>query len=160
MSAVPQVSARGITIADAKVAKALLDNIQKRLGHVDTLTVAADFVEKSRPKSSPTHHMFEWDDRKAAAKQRIAHAHQIIIAIRVTFVERPDAPVRAFPILVSNGVRGPIPIQKVMASPDLTKSMLDQALKELATFKRKYEGLADLKDVFASIEKVLASKRQ
>lgn len=121
----------------------------------DSRETAKKLVEFARPKTSALHHLFEWDDRKAADEQRIGHAMYLIRHVYVVFEKQPARPVRAFPILVHNGVRGPVPMKEVMASKDLTASLLNEAKAEMLRFRRKYEGLAALSDVFAAMDKAL-----
>ena len=123
----------------------------------------AELVRRSRPKDSPTHKLFQWDDGKAAALYRLDQAGKIIMSVRVVFEERPNlAPVRAFPSVVVDGKRGPVPMRRVLASRDLIAAALEEAKAAAAAWAARYKHLRDLAElapVFAAIEAASGRKR-
>ena len=131
-------------------------------------------VDVSRPEDAPLHDEFEWDDSKAAEAYRETQASYIIRSIEVV-PEQTEHEVRAF-VSVPNeptmddgeddATEGAVPpkprqqyrsVDVVMRSADGRKTVLAQAFRELASFRRKYVGLTELADVFAAIEKLLAA---
>jgi len=58
-------------------------------------------VEHARSEDSPIHHLFEWDDDRAAHQYRIEQARELIRSVRVTVT------VNERPITVPNYVRDP-----------------------------------------------------
>lgn len=149
-------SARGFSAKDATIAAATVRDLTKEHGRLDTKELAKAFVEASKAKTSPTHHLFEWDDRKAAAAHRMDRAMQIISAVLVVFEEQPEQrPVRAFPVLTVDGKKGPYPMREALKSVSLTASMLEAAKRDMLIFKKKYDGLRELADVFAAMGDIL-----
>jgi hypothetical protein len=152
MSSTAVYSARSsIGQKDAEAVVEALRSITKDLGRLDSVEQAAELVERSRPKTSPTHHLFEWDDKKAADAHRISRARQIIMSIQVTFEEAPERPVRAFPSIRVQGKQGYFPMEKILRDEKLTAALLEQAEVDLTAWSRRYSTLQDvatLKGVF------------
>ena len=142
-----------ISHGDAQLVGDAITAIETGLGRLSTKEQAAELVKRSRPAKSDTHHLFEWDDRVAAEEHRLARAKDLIRVVCVTFEEHPDTPVHAFPIVVTAGKRGPYPMSKVLASKDLRSAMLEDAKAEMQRFRIRYEGLRELADVFAAIDR-------
>lgn len=114
-------------------------------------------VDASRDEDAPLHGSFEWRDDVAAERYREHQALGIIRSLEIVVVE-DVGPVRAF---IPNGTEnghstGYADIRIVLEDEDATSRMLDAALRELESFRRKYGTLKELADVFAAIEKVAA----
>jgi hypothetical protein len=111
----------------------------------------------ARPKSSPIHHCFIWDDAKAAEVQRLNQARFYIAAFDIHFEKAP--PVRAFPNLRASAgrERSYVPIITVLKSEQMVDMMLSDALRDLRAWKRKYEALrkvAKLRGIFREVDAV------
>jgi hypothetical protein len=142
-------------------ARSLVEKLQRQgLSKPNELRVR--FLEESRPKDSPTHHLFEWDDSAAAEAYRLEQAGSIIRSITVTFEESPDEPVRAFPIVSVGGKRSYQTMAKVMSDAEMTQSMLAQAKADLEMWSERYSRLrkvaSALSPVFDVIDKVKKKK--
>lgn len=121
--------------------------------------VEEQFVERSRSEDSPTHHLFEWDDAKAAHLHRVATARSIICAIEVTFDNAPG-PVRAFPCVVIGDGRSYMRAERVYSSDDLRDQLVAQAKRDAESWYRKHEAVrkvAELFPVFDEIERAVPS---
>ena len=114
---------------------------------------AQNLVDVSRDKDAPLHDMFEWDDSIAAEKYREEQAKKIIRSIVYTVEDKPIT-TRMYPSMGSNTYQH---IEHVMQSDEKRKYLLKTAKAELAAFKRKYQVLTELSEVFAVIDKVNAS---
>ena len=114
---------------------------------------AQNLVDVSRDKDAPLHDMFEWDDSIAAEKYREEQAKKIIRSI-VYMVEDKPITTRMYPSMGSNTYQH---IERVMKSDEMRKYLLKAAKAELDAFKRKYQILTELSEVFAVIDKVNAS---
>lgn len=116
-------------------------------------------VESAKDEAHPLHGYFEWDDDEAAARYRLMQASQLIRQVRVSVVaaDQRTMVVRAFVSLPSDriGTGGYRTIEGVLAEQGQRAELLAMARAELAAFKRKYEVLHELTDVFGSIERVL-----
>jgi hypothetical protein len=148
----------------AKRAAGLYKSITASRGRLSTAEMKAEFVERSRPKNSPTHDLFEWDDRKAAEAHRLHRAEEIIRAVYV-ILEGPEKlpPCRAFPVVVIDGKKGPYPIRSILQSANMTSALLEDAKADLVRWTSRYERLsklAELREVFAVVEKVIVKKER
>ncbi len=129
---------------------------------VGTLT-PQQVVERARDASSPLHGYFEWDDDTAAEKFRLMQASFLIRQCRVRVLAadgQKTAVVRAFVSLPSDriGLGGYRQIETVLATEQQRGELLAMARCELEAFKRKYEALHELADVFGSIDRAFGAK--
>lgn len=123
-----------------------------------------EVVEYARNPDSALHSHFTWDDSEAAEKYRLAEARALI---RVSVVVEPTTSekVRAYVSLTGdrNADGGYRAIAEIINDEVLVEKLLDDALKELASFKRKYEklkGISNLSGVFTAIEDVVHHREQ
>ena len=110
-------------------------------------------LDESRPESAPLHGEFEWDDSIAAENYRESQAAHIIRCIVVKPASKEQTPVRAF-INIESETRDYQPISVVVSTPDMRDYMLKAALRDLESFKCKYNTLSSLQPVFEAIENV------
>lgn len=143
---------RGVKPEDAA---ARLDAIRAKGGGMLT---PADVVRDARAKRSPLHPLFEWDDGAAAHEYRLAQARGVIRAVVVTTPERPEAPIRAFVSVRESDETGRTYTSTLaaLASPSLREQVLAAAKAELASWRRKYDGLLELAEVFAVVDNHVA----
>lgn len=143
---------------DANIVGGVMEEIQKRDGCV----TKSSFLDASRPLEAPTHTLFEWDDSIAGERWREYQSMHIINSIEVTIV-RPDAPeeksaMRAF--VVVDKAKDPtkkarlVSVDVALGNEDMRSRVLENALMELKSFKRKYEMLSELSKVFEAIDEV------
>lgn len=114
-------------------------------------------VEAARPKNSPLHDAFEWDDTAAAEKYRLEQASYLIRAIDV-YIDNSGqgAPVRAI-ISVRPVDRDPkyVNTRKALKNKDERKLIVDRAYTELLSWCVRYENmqLKEFNTLFAAIRK-------
>ena len=134
---------------DAQSAGEELDRIYQKHGNL----IPSNVVEESRDETSVLHPCFEWNDAAAAEKYRETQAGLILRNITVVSESvGNEEPVRAF-VSVQKSYQ---PIEIVLSDQEKTEELLRNALKELVSFKAKYNTLSMLKPVFDAIEKVSA----
>jgi hypothetical protein len=119
-----------------------------------------DVVAAAMDEQNPLHGLFEWDDAKAAAAHRLDRARQILQSVEVVLEEdtRTHQPTR---MLVSEPPRrgeSYVPVDLVLSDADRRARYVQQALKEAMSWKKRYEHVAELADVFAVIETVATRK--
>ena len=114
----------------------------------------ADVVKAARPKRSPLHPAFEWDDKEAAKKHREDQARHLLRSIVVVHEEadeeHEEVTVRAF--IHSQSESAYLTIYKVMQDDQLRSEVLARAWKELEDWRRRYENLEALARVFEVID--------
>lgn len=164
MSAGDTYVGRRISDGDAKLLNDELTWINEEMGHLTTSDVAKELVRRARPKSSPIHHLFEWDNDRAADEYRLDQARKYIRAVYVVFKELPEQPpVRAILNVVTDGKRGPMATRRVLQSADLTQQVLEKALEDLEIWRKRYEALqalAELSEVFEVVRRTLRKRRR
>jgi hypothetical protein len=113
--------------------------IEKHNGHIQPKAI----VNAARPKSSPLHKCFDWNDRTAAEKYRQEQAKYLLRAIVV--VEKPE---NSEPLLVRAFVSVPdddklvyTTINRAAQNPQQWDHVLDCAIQEIQAWRQKYKDL-------------------
>lgn len=117
----------------------------------DGIFTPEDVVKLARPKTSPIHEFFEWDDTVAAARWRIQQARQLISSI-VVHIEDQD--VKAFHSVVVNEHRGYMPVNQAMKAPDIWEQVISDALDDLNGWRIRYEKYKEFAPVIKAIDQV------
>lgn len=112
---------------------------------------AQRLVDVSRKDGAPLHAAFEWDDAVAGEEWRKHQARNIINAIVVAKDEHTPVQVRAF-FKVENVGSNYEPVQVIMRSPTKRELLLQDAMRELGVFRKKYATLSELSAVFEAID--------
>lgn len=109
-------------------------------------------VDASRHKNAALHSLFEWDNETAAEKYRETQAAYIIRSIEIETVGTSE-PVRAFvSVSVSGDDRTYTSVEAALKVVSIREEVLNNALRELEAFKRKYRGLEELASVITAID--------
>lgn len=116
-------------------------------------------VDVSRDVDAPLHGEFEWDDSIAAERFREKQAMGIINNLRIVEVNvqrKTTEPVhvRAF-FNIERGTKKYIPLHVVAADADSMGKVIEQARKDLAAIRDKYETLNELQSVIGAINAYL-----
>lgn len=119
-------------------------------------TLTPDLVlNEARRRESPLHRHFEWDDSEAAHQYRIVQARELIRSIVVISEPAPmmePIRVKAFTSLPSEKGRSYVSTIKALDDTELRKQLLEEALKELRSFKAKYNRLTEFVKLFQEIQ--------
>lgn len=122
-----------------------------------TLTPRQVLEFASNPETA-LHSAFPWDDEVAADLHRINVARALI---RRTFVvmEVPGSNEErrvhmAISLPQDRGSKGYRLMSQALGDPELRDQLIRSALRELANFKKKYEALSELAELFAVIDRV------
>jgi hypothetical protein len=118
-------------------------------------------VNFARDKKTALHDYFEWTDSKAAERYRILQAAQVQ-RLYVIVRQEDKPPIRGFVSLIQdrdfkakkigNGIRRHI--DDVMDDEGLKANYIETVLMELRAFKRKYEQIQELSEVWDAINRV------
>jgi hypothetical protein len=121
----------------------------------DILLPEKILIEAERP-SSPLHSFFEWDDTEAARQYRLVQARELV-RVHVRIIENVKEPVRAYVSLSSDRVHGGgyRPILKVLSDTQQRGVLLQDALRELESFRIKYQMLVELGKIFEETSTLL-----
>ena len=121
---------------------------------------SAKFLDASRPKESPTHNLFEWNDSIAAERYRLQQATLAINSVEVQIINEATATVTSQAAFVNVVGKAPTksglftPIEVALSDENMRNTLLLNALNELKAFRRKYSQLSELADVFFEIKKI------
>lgn len=132
---------------DAQVAGKVCEELESSIG-----LTAKNLVDVSRPDSAPLHGMFNWNDEEAAELYRVEQGRKIIRCL-ITVPENNRVTTRAY-YNIATEKREYRNIDVILREPDQYAELMKTALKELNTFRQKYEILSELKPVFDAIAKV------
>lgn len=141
------VGGPGLSTKDALLVGALITRIQRENARLSTEELLREMIARSRPAESDTHHLFEWDPVKGHALYLMHRARTLVMSVRVVNEEKPEMRVRAFPVVIAEGKRGPMAIKRVLDSRDLTVALLEQAFADLEVWKKRYEQLRELAEL-------------
>lgn len=136
----------GLYQVSADTAAGEINRLYKQTGRIEP----QDIVDASRPDDAPLHGCFEWDDTKAAELYRCTQAGKLIRCIVEVPDDKEDEPIRAF-VNVQSSYQ---PISVVVKDSEKMDALLDCALKDLESFRRKYARLKELQPVFDAIEEI------
>ena len=124
-------------------------------------------LDHARDPSSPFHEDFEWNDDAAADKYRLVQASVMIRRWKGSII-RIDQEAKTISFQPVRRVQSPraergsgrssyVTVEDIMADPELRKDMLQTALKELQSYRRRYSELSELAEVWAALDTVAAS---
>lgn len=134
---------------DANVAGKVCEELRNTIG-----LTKENLVEVSRPKNAPLHNEFEWNDSKAAEEWRKEQAGYIIRHLTIETETMTATPVRAFFQVEGGCSRAYEHINAIMVDESKKNRLLDIAIRELESFKAKYNMLKELEKVFEAIDQV------
>lgn len=116
----------------------------------DTLNPAM-VLEKARPKVSPIHNFFEWDDGIAGDKYRLWQARYLIGRIEIIVqTEEGEEQTRAFYNISvetedEGHERGYVTIKDIQENEDYLEIVLENALGEIKSWQKRYSQYKRLK---------------
>ena len=122
-------------------------------------------VEKAKPKASPIHDFFEWDNSVAAEKYRVWQARYLLGRIEVIVQsDGEDDQVRAFHNISvqtdgDEHERGYVTLRDVQANADYLEIVLENALDEIKAWQKRYGQYKRLK-VFTPLKPVFKAIKQ
>ena len=118
---------------------------------------ASDVVREAADAASPIHSYFEWDDTEAAQLFRLQQARQLIrVVVEVQQYDEQTYRVRTFVSLTEDRIQeggGYRVMATVLSNPPARARLLNQAMRELNSFKVKYQELSELVGIFRAIER-------
>lgn len=126
------------------------------IAHRDDGITPEVVVTEAQDPTSPLHQHFTWDDTEAAEKYRLAEAQALIRRYKIVVHKSPDEKVRvrAFSNVPDGDGSKYVPTEEAMADPARRQFVFEQATKELAQLRRKYEALIEFDEVLkAAIKK-------
>lgn len=136
-----------------------LDRIAKEHGHI---LRPADVVEAARSKESILHSQFEWDDTEAAEQYRLSQARGLIrVIVEYSGPNDTGDSNRVYVSLKSDRAMegGYRTMVSVMSDVELRAQLLADAMADMESFRRKYNHLKELADVFSAMASAKKRKK-
>lgn len=143
----------GIGSHISRATAVLLGNTFKRIRHEGPLTPKA-VVDDARPRTSPTHDLFEWDNAVAGEKHRLEQAGYYLRSVDVVIVDEEREATTRVRAVQSEGDRGYDFTTRILKNPARRADLIAKALAEFKTWKTRWETLEELAGVFAEAEKL------
>lgn len=127
------------------------------------LESAEAVLAAAKPRSSPLHDAFNWDDRSAANQQRLSTARLILRSLRYEYRHVSNGPSpkpqRYFYVVKNNPAdERYVTTAKIMNNEELYEQVAQQLKEELLAFARRnaeFRGHRALAPVFAEIERLV-----
>ena len=119
----------------------------------DGCVSAKAVLDFARPKNSPIHKYFDWDDTRAAEKYRLIQARKVITCV---VVEVQGEKVRKYQTSVYvDGYKSKqfVEVKRAMSTPDIWEQILVQAMRDAKCFQNRYLKLKDLSLIHSAIRK-------
>ena len=122
-----------------------------------------NFLDASRPENSPTHKLFEWNDTKAAENYRLCQSRTVINNLKITVISDEWKKPKTVNAVVNvsetsrDGSARYVNVGYALSDLNSRNVVLNRALSELRTFKRKYDTLRELARVISAIDVVLGT---
>jgi len=125
-------------------------SVMNELSAQNNLSAKA-LVDASRPEDAPLHNEFEWDDGIAAEKWREQQGRVMIAMVAVVQegTEQKE-PIRAYFHIEDNQPRYE-PIVTIISSEEKQAKLFKLAIKELQSFRDKYQSIKEFTKLFADI---------
>lgn len=130
----------------------LLGSTFVRLKKAGILTPQA-LVDDARPVRAPTHKLFEWNDEVAGEKWRLQQASHYLRSVR-TVMKSGEKEVEVRAVSTLRDGAGYDFTHRILKDKARRPKLLQQALGELSAFRRRWEHLEELAEVFAAIDKL------
>lgn len=151
-----RTSGRGITLnaeLDAQKTGEALEKLRNKHGGEFQ---AEDVVAAAQSNRHPLHKAFEWDDEIAGPKYREEQAKLLVrsVVVKVETSEGSE-PARAFvKVRSENDGNGMSSIEAAMSDPDSRDYVLQQALNQLRSWRRKWATLSRYADATEAIQSI------
>lgn len=134
----------------------ILDELQA-IEERDGILKPEAVVEYAKNPETELHKHFTWDDSEAGQRYRVWQARKLI-RVTVTMVNTGEKQIEAVAFVSltidRNHGGGYRSIANVLTDSELKARMLNDALKELQIFRKKYAELKELAAVFDAIDKL------
>ena len=140
----------------AQVAGEMLEEIEKQEGCLNPDLI----VHYSRPQDAVLHACFEWNNPVAAEEYRKVQAREILrfITIEHQDNDQPAREIRAFWSVEDQesetNKHQYMSFNRAFGNEEYRNYILETALKELHSFRRKYEHLNEFAGVFYEVDKI------
>lgn len=124
-------------------------------------------LDAAKPKTSPLHAYFLWDNTAAARKYREIQAQQLIRSIKVTYEPRENVSVRIREFVCITPDSGDpetaasniyIPYQAAVKVDTYKDQVLAQCRRDAESFRQKYRALQEAAEIITAMESTILTE--
>lgn len=113
-------------------------------------------LEAARPKNSPLHDYFTWEDSRAAERYRLIEAGRLIATVRIEYRQKKAAQIIYTPEFIPTGTnnegkRQYYPVEEVKQNDFLREKALADARREMESTRARYSHLVDLLELSSEV---------
>lgn len=150
-----------------KIYNADAEKVAGEISEIGETATPEQIVEKAEDENTELHKCFEWDDTEAARKYRIVQARDVVRHLYIVKVptEEPEEAQEPFEIKIEkadsfryfshlNSEPGYSQTIHIVKDEDRYKELLDQAKRELKSFRQKYACLKELSAIISMIDEL------
>ncbi len=116
---------------------------------------AEDVVEDARSPASPLHPCFTWDVAEAAHQHWLDQARSLIRSVRAVHMDADgrEKPIQGYVnVVVPEVGRCYVTTARAVSDDDLRQQMLDDALRGIEAWQRRYAHLGELQALMVAVE--------
>lgn len=127
----------GLSHKEAAIVGPVLQGLVETSGRLDPQLV----VRTARPKGSPLHRHFEWDDRKAGERFRLWQARQLVRSVEIV-IEESSEPIPAFYSVAMTDDeqdREYMPLRDVLTDETLLTKTKARFRRDIARLQQEYD---------------------
>jgi hypothetical protein len=120
-------------------------------------------VDEARPRRSPIHQMFDWDDARAGEKFRAMQARKYVAQLEIVIVEVKGTravSTRGFFSVHDGSSRGYVPRHRILGDRDLKLQVIATARRELEIYINKYMGILSFGNFIPRLQNVMDDMRR
>lgn len=129
-----------------EVVGGILEHLEEKNGNVTNNA----FLDYSRPKTSSTHCLFEWDDAKAGELYRLSVATRIINQLQIVYIEpKAQEPKHYMAYVNVDSERDAkyVNIVEAMQKEESRELVIERIKRDLEGIKQKYEQFCEFADI-------------
>lgn len=138
------------------VFKADAQKVADEISSIGISVKPEEIVDKARDESTELHKCFEWDDTKAAERYRLHQARQIVCHLIIKEVDNAPQKHEVRVFYKTDNTEGYKSVEYIMRNENEYQKLLERALSELSSFKKKYSTLKELNGLWGVINSLTA----
>lgn len=135
---------------------AIIEKELRALHSRDGVLTCEAVLEAARPKNSPLHDYFTWEDSRAAERYRLIEAGRLIATVRIEYRQKKAAQIIYTPAFIptgtsSEGKKQYYPVEEVTQNDFLREKALADARREMESTRDRYSHLVDLLELSTEV---------
>ena len=135
---------------------AIIEKELRALHSRDGVLTCEAVLEAARPKNSPLHNYFTWEDSRAAERYRLIEAGRLIATVKIEYTPKKATQEVYTPAFIptgtsSEGKKQYYPVEEVTKNDFLREKALSDARSEMENTRARYSHLVDLLELSSEV---------